>query len=63
MSGPVGIIYRQFSITMATAILLSGVIALTLTPVLCAIILKNNHGKEKNKTPISMFINWFSNNS
>ncbi len=47
MSGPVGIFYRQFSITMATAIILSGLVALTLTPVLSAIILKNNHGKEK----------------
>src|SRR5690606_26593608 len=33
MTGPVGIFYRQFSITMATAIILSGVVALTLTPV------------------------------
>lgn len=44
MSGPVGIFYRQFSITMATAIVLSGLTALTLTPVLCAMLLKNNHG-------------------
>ncbi|HEX7365605.1 MAG TPA: efflux RND transporter permease subunit, partial [Pelobium sp.] len=43
MSGPVGIFYRQFSITMATSIILSGLIALTLTPALCAIMLKNNH--------------------
>jgi HAE1 family hydrophobic/amphiphilic exporter-1 len=47
MSGPVGIFYRQFSITMATAIILSGIVALTLTPALCAMILKNNHGKKK----------------
>jgi HAE1 family hydrophobic/amphiphilic exporter-1 len=47
MSGPVGIFYRQFSITMATAIVLSGIVALTLTPALCAMILKNNHGKKK----------------
>lgn len=40
MSGPVGVFYRQFSITMAVAIILSGVVALTLTPVLCAMILK-----------------------
>ena len=40
MSGPVGIFYRQFSITMATAIILSGVVALTLTPALCAMMLK-----------------------
>ncbi|MFT6827448.1 MAG: HAE1 family hydrophobic/amphiphilic exporter-1, partial [Roseivirga sp.] len=50
MTGPVGIFYRQFSITMASSIVLSGVVALTLTPVLCAIILKNNHGVPKKKT-------------
>ncbi len=50
MTGPVGIFYRQFSITMASAIILSGVVALTLTPVLCAMILKpHNHGKKDNK--------------
>jgi len=45
--GPVGTFYRQFGITMATSIVLSGVVALTLTPVLCAMILKphTNHGK------------------
>jgi HAE1 family hydrophobic/amphiphilic exporter-1 len=38
--GPVGTFYRQFGITMATSIILSGLVALTLTPVLCAMILK-----------------------
>ncbi len=38
--GPVGQFYRQFAITMATSIILSGVVALTLTPVLCAMILQ-----------------------
>ncbi|MCA9053436.1 MAG: efflux RND transporter permease subunit, partial [Planctomycetaceae bacterium] len=38
--GPVGVFYRQFALTMAMSIVLSGVVALTLTPVLCAIILK-----------------------
>lgn len=47
MTGPVGVFYRQFSITMASAIVISGLVALTLTPVLCAIILKNQHGKRK----------------
>jgi hydrophobic/amphiphilic exporter-1 (mainly G- bacteria), HAE1 family len=60
MSGPVGVLYRQFSITMATAIVLSGVVALTLTPVLCAMLLKNTHGQEKRKTPIQLFLNWFN---
>ena len=60
MTGPVGVLYRQFSLTMASAIVISGFVALTLTPVLCAILLKNTHGKKKRKTPISMFISWFN---
>src|SRR6478672_1171517 len=42
--GPVGQFYRQFGLTMATSIVLSGVVALTLTPVLCAMILKPHEG-------------------
>ena len=61
MSGPVGTFYRQFSITMASSIILSAVIALTLTPVLCAIFLKNNHGKIKRKTPVNWFLDKFNN--
>ncbi|MEZ5396685.1 MAG: efflux RND transporter permease subunit [Bryobacterales bacterium] len=38
--GPVGVFYRQFGVTMAATIVLSGVVALTLTPVLCAMVLK-----------------------
>jgi len=47
LSGPVGIFYRQFSVTMTSAIVLSGVVALTLTPALCAILLKNSHPQQK----------------
>ncbi len=61
MSGPVGIFYRQFSITMATAIILSGVVALTLTPALCAMMLKNNHGKAKKKNALDKVLNGFNN--
>lgn len=60
MSGPVGVFYRQFSITMASAIILSGVVALTLTPALCALILKNNHGKPKRRTPVTIFLDKFN---
>jgi len=60
MSGPVGIFYRQFSITMATAIILSGIVALTLTPALCAMLLKNNHGKPKKASPVDRFLNGFN---
>ncbi len=61
MTGPVGIFYRQFSITMASSIIISGIVALTLTPVLCAMLLKNNHGKAKKRTPISIFLDAFNN--
>lgn len=60
MTGPVGIFYRQFAITMATSIVLSGLVALTLTPVLCAMLLKNNHGKPRKRTPINRFLDWFN---
>jgi hydrophobic/amphiphilic exporter-1 (mainly G- bacteria), HAE1 family len=61
MSGPVGIFYRQFSITMATAIILSGLVALTLTPALCAMMLKNTHGKERKKTLLQKMLDGFNN--
>lgn len=60
MTGPVGIFYRQFSITMATAIVLSGVVALTLTPVLCAMLLKNEHGERRRRTPIGVAVDAFN---
>ncbi|GGE28715.1 efflux RND transporter permease subunit [Sphingobacterium cellulitidis] len=60
MSGPVGIFYRQFSITMATSIILSGIVALTLTPALCAILLKNNHGKPRKKSIVDKFLDSFN---
>jgi len=60
MTGPVGVFYRQFAITMATSIVLSGVVALTLTPVLCAMILKNTHGVRKERTPIGVFLDGFN---
>jgi HAE1 family hydrophobic/amphiphilic exporter-1 len=60
MTGPVGIFYRQFSITMATAIVLSGIVALTLTPVLCAMILKNTHGQPRKRTWINRGLDSFN---
>lgn len=43
LSGPVGVFYRQFSLTLAFAIVISGINALTLTPALCALWLKHTH--------------------
>lgn len=60
MTGPVGMFYRQFSITMATSIVLSGVVALTLTPVLCAMILQHHGHSQKRRTPLGAFLDGFN---
>jgi HAE1 family hydrophobic/amphiphilic exporter-1 len=46
MQGPAGVFYKQFAFTIATAILISAVNALTLSPALCALFLKNPHNGE-----------------
>lgn len=60
MSGPVGVFYRQFSITMASSIIISGLVALTLTPVLCAMVLRNHAGHTKSNNLLKRFINQFN---
>lgn len=51
MKGPSGIFFKQFSLTMAVSIVLSGVVALTLTPALCVLLLRPNiHNHHKNLT-------------
>ncbi|MDN3515266.1 MAG: efflux RND transporter permease subunit [Candidatus Brocadia sp.] len=60
MSGPVGVFYKQFSITIAIAIVLSGIVALTLTPALCALFLKNTHNKHKKKRFFHYFFHGFN---
>lgn len=53
--GSVGAIYRQFTMSMAVSILFSALLALTLTPALCATILKPADGHGKNR-----FFTWFN---
>ena len=48
MQGPAGVFYRQFAFTLATAILISAVNALTLSPALCALFLKSPHEEAAN---------------
>jgi HAE1 family hydrophobic/amphiphilic exporter-1 len=60
MTGPVGTFYRQFSITMASSIVISALIALTLTPVLCAMLLKNHHGHPPKKNILTRGIDSFN---
>ena len=43
MQGPAGVFYKQFAFTLAIAILISALNALTLSPALCALFLKNVH--------------------
>ncbi|MDH3383096.1 MAG: efflux RND transporter permease subunit, partial [Deltaproteobacteria bacterium] len=61
--GSTGVIYRQFSITIIASMLLSVVVALILTPVLCASLLKPVHkGEEPAETGLSFlrpFFRWF----
>jgi hydrophobe/amphiphile efflux-1 (HAE1) family protein len=55
LGGLTGELYRQFAVTIAIAVVLSGIIALTLTPSLCVLILRREH-----KTPLRFFV-WFNN--
>jgi HAE1 family hydrophobic/amphiphilic exporter-1 len=62
LSGPVGIFYRQFSLTLAIAIVISGINALTLSPALCAILLKpNNVEHDPSKGWLQKFFYGFNN--
>ena len=61
LSGPVGVFYRQFSLTMAISIVISGVNALTLTPALCAIMLKAHDPNKEKKSMLDRFFHRFNN--
>jgi multidrug efflux pump len=56
MGGLTGEMYRQFAITIVISIVISGFVALTLTPSLCAALLKDNHTK-----PTFFIFVWFNN--
>lgn len=56
LSGSTGVIYRQFSVTIVTAMLMSLAVAIVFTPALCATILKP-HAEEKK---VGKFFVWFN---
>ena len=58
MPGSVGIIYRQFSLTIVTSMALSALVALSLTPALCATLLRP-HGHAKRRRFFGLFNAWF----
>lgn len=47
MGGLAGVMYRQFAITIAVSVVISGICALTLTPALCALLLKNSSSAQQ----------------
>ncbi|STQ91562.1 efflux RND transporter permease subunit [Iodobacter fluviatilis] len=54
MSGMTGVMYQQFAITISISVIISGIVALTLSPALCALLLKSDHHE-----PARFFV-WFN---
>ncbi len=60
-AGSTGVIYRQFSITIVTAMALSVTVAIVLTPALCATILKpHDPDRQERNGPLARFFRWFN---
>ena len=59
MGGMVGRIFREFAVTIAVAIVISGFVSLTLTPMLCARVLRSHHEGEKQHFILRMFEGMF----
>jgi HAE1 family hydrophobic/amphiphilic exporter-1 len=55
MGGMVGRVFREFAVSIATAIVVSGFVSLTLTPMLCARVLRTHHEGEKQNIVLRMF--------
>ena len=58
MGGLAGQMYKQFAITIAMSVVISGIVALTLTPALCAVLLKPGH--QAAHKFFDVFNNWFA---
>lgn len=59
MGGMTGILYKQFALTIAVSVVISAFIALTLTPALCATMLKP-HVAHESKNVLGRFLEWFN---
>jgi hydrophobe/amphiphile efflux-1 (HAE1) family protein len=60
LGGIAGKLYQQFAVTVVTAVLLSGLTALTLTPALCALLLKRTHEESRFFRPFNRGFAWLS---
>ncbi|HEY6023278.1 MAG TPA: efflux RND transporter permease subunit, partial [Pseudolabrys sp.] len=59
MGGMVGRVFREFAVSISVAIIVSGFVSLTLTPMLCARVLKSHHGEEKQNFVLRAFERMF----
>src|SRR5947209_9626772 len=60
MGGIVGRVFREFAVTIAVAIIVSGFVSLTLTPMLCARVLRTHHEGEKQNVVLRVFESMFN---
>lgn len=60
ITGSSGVFFKQFGLTLAIAIVLSAINALTLSPALCALLLKPNHAHEKGNSYLNRFYTGFN---
>ena len=60
LGGIAGQLYKQFAVTVAVAVVLSGVVALTLTPALCALLLKPQHSEHQVFKPFNRLFERFT---
>jgi hydrophobe/amphiphile efflux-1 (HAE1) family protein len=58
LGGIAGALYRQFAVTLTFSVLISGFIALTLTPALCAILMKKGHHESRIFRPFNVGFAW-----
>lgn len=58
LSGITGQLYRQFTITIAVSVIISTVVALTLSPVMCSLFLRPESGEKKNKISVTSTTSW-----
>jgi HAE1 family hydrophobic/amphiphilic exporter-1/multidrug efflux pump len=58
LGGLAGKLYQQFAVTVATAVTISGVVALTLTPAMCALLLKRQHIENQLFRPFNRGFAW-----
>jgi hydrophobe/amphiphile efflux-1 (HAE1) family protein len=60
LGGIAGRLYQQFAVTVVTAVLISGLVALTLTPAMCAILLRRSHEENPLFRPFNRGFAWLS---